>query len=106
MLTNGIAFVVALRRSADNIIDLVSMMGRDSKMPCYAAGVTATTSTLRHRFQLHLSADEAENFVETDLIGKSYGSYYTRLYVFNTFMLSAPFFVQSLKVLFIVNCQL
>ncbi|KAI2630894.1 phosphatidylinositol 3 [Hypoxylon sp. NC1633] len=70
----------ALRRSADNIIDLVSMMGRDSKMPCYAAGVVQATATLKHRFQLHLSADEAENFVEADLITKSLGSYYTRLY--------------------------
>ncbi|KAI0389812.1 phosphatidylinositol 3 [Xylariaceae sp. FL0594] len=70
----------ALRRSADNIIDLVSMMGRDSKMPCYSAGMVQTTAALRQRFQLHLSADEAENFVENDLIAKSYGSYYTRLY--------------------------
>ncbi|KAI0879597.1 phosphatidylinositol 3 [Hypoxylon argillaceum] len=70
----------ALRRSADNIIDLVSMMGRDSKMPCYSAGILQTTAALRQRFQLHLSADEAESFVETDLIGKSLGSYYTRLY--------------------------
>ncbi|KXJ97497.1 kinase-like domain-containing protein [Microdochium bolleyi] len=70
----------ALRRSADSIIDLVSMMGRDSKMPCYAAGVGTATASLRQRFQLHLSADEAEAFVETDLIGKSLGSYYTRLY--------------------------
>ncbi|KAI1820327.1 phosphatidylinositol 3 [Xylaria intraflava] len=70
----------ALRRSADNIIDLVSMMGRDSKMPCYSAGAAQTTAALRQRFQLHLSADEAESFVETDLITKSFGSYYTRLY--------------------------
>ena len=71
----------ALRRSADNIIDLVAMMGRDSKMPCFSVGVAHATNTLRQRFQLHLSADEAEQFVETDLIGKSFGSYYTRLYV-------------------------
>ncbi|KAG6162414.1 hypothetical protein E4U34_004059 [Claviceps purpurea] len=70
----------ALRRSADKIIDLVAMMGRDSKMPCFAVGVAQVTSTLRQRFQLHLSADEAEQFVETDLIAKSFGSYYTRLY--------------------------
>ncbi|ORY69868.1 kinase-like domain-containing protein [Pseudomassariella vexata] len=70
----------ALRRSADNIIDLVSMMGRDSKMPCFAVGIAQATNTLRQRFQLHLSAEEAENFVENDLIGKSLGSYYTRLY--------------------------
>jgi len=69
----------ALRRSADNIIDLVSLMGRDSKMPCYSSGALATTTALRQRFQLQLSADEAEKFVETDLIAKSLGSYYTRL---------------------------
>ncbi|KAK4212393.1 phosphatidylinositol 4-kinase-like protein [Rhypophila decipiens] len=70
----------ALRRSADNIIDLVSMMGRDSKMPCYGAGVNQVTAALRQRFQLHLSADDAEQFVENDLVAKSLGSYYTRVY--------------------------
>ncbi|KAI0180387.1 phosphatidylinositol 3 [Hypoxylon sp. FL1284] len=70
----------ALRRSADNIIDLVSMMGLDSSMPCFAVGVGNVMMTLRQRFQLHLSADEAETYVETDLIQKSLGSYYTRLY--------------------------
>ncbi|KAI6779743.1 phosphatidylinositol 4-kinase PIK1alpha (PI4-kinase)(PtdIns-4-kinase) [Emericellopsis cladophorae] len=70
----------ALRRSADNIIDLVAMMGHESRMPCFAVGVAHATNTLRQRFQLHLSEKEAEQFVETDLIGKSFGSYYTRLY--------------------------
>ncbi|KAI6325912.1 hypothetical protein MCOR29_003618 [Pyricularia oryzae] len=69
----------ALRREADNIIDLVSMMGRESKMPCFGAGIAQTSINLRQRFQLQLSADEAEQFVD-DLIGKSLGSYYTRLY--------------------------
>ncbi|KAM5345452.1 hypothetical protein ACJ41O_011314 [Fusarium nematophilum] len=67
------------QRSADNIIDLVAMMGHDSKMPCFAVGVTQVTATLRQRFQLHLSADEAEHFID-DIIAKSFGSYYTRLY--------------------------
>ncbi|KAG4028948.1 hypothetical protein MFRU_018g00580 [Monilinia fructicola] len=70
----------ALRRSADHLIDLVSMMGRESKMPCFSYGVAQATNSLRQRFQLQMSADEAESFVETDLIGKSLGSYYTRLY--------------------------
>jgi len=69
----------ALRRSADSIIDLVSMMGRESRMPCFGVGVVQATATLRQRFQLQLSADEAEQFVETDLVAKSQGSYYTRL---------------------------
>lgn len=55
------------------------MMGRDSNMPCFSVGVAHATNTLRQRFQLHLSADEAEQFVETDLVAKSFGSYYTRL---------------------------
>lgn len=69
----------ALRRSADNIIDLVSLMGKDSKMPCFSSGGPATTLALKQRFQLQLSAEEAERFVESDLVGKSLGSYYTRL---------------------------
>lgn len=71
--------ILALRRSADNIVDLVAMIGKDSNMPCYAAGVATVQASLRQRFQLQLSADDAEQFVETDLIGKSFGSYYTRL---------------------------
>jgi phosphatidylinositol kinase/protein kinase (PI-3 family) len=55
------------------------MMGKDSKMPCFNGGAAQTTASLRQRFQLHLSKDDAEQFVETDLIGKSFGSYYTRL---------------------------
>ena len=54
------------------------MMGRESKMPCYGAGVAQVTAALRQRFQLHLSADDAEQFVD-DLVGKSLGSYYTRV---------------------------
>lgn len=49
-------------------------------MPCFQYGVLQATNMLRQRFQLQLSADEAEKFVETDLIAKSLGSYYTRLY--------------------------
>ncbi|KAI9804118.1 MAG: hypothetical protein M1825_001520 [Sarcosagium campestre] len=71
----------ALRKSADSIIDIVEIMGKESKMPCFAAGIAQVTSSLRQRFQLQLSQDEAETFVETDLIAKSLGSYYTRLYV-------------------------
>ena len=55
------------------------MMGRESRMPCFGVGVAQATTALRQRFQLQLSADEAEQFVETDLIVKSLGSYYTRL---------------------------
>ncbi|KAI9843627.1 MAG: Phosphatidylinositol 4-kinase pik1alpha (PI4-kinase)(PtdIns-4-kinase) [Sclerophora amabilis] len=69
----------ALRKSADSLITFVDIMGKESKMPCYSVGVAQATSTLRQRFQLQMSQDEAEQFVETDLVGKSIGSYYTRL---------------------------
>ena len=68
----------ALRKDAERIVMLVDLMGRESKMPCFAAGVTQAVNALRARFVLHLSKDEAETFVE-ELIQKSLGSYYTRL---------------------------
>ncbi|POS86691.1 hypothetical protein EPUL_002080, partial [Erysiphe pulchra] len=68
----------ALRHSADNLIDLVNIMGCESNMPCFAQGVQQVASSLRQRFQLQMSAEEAQQFVETDLITKSLGSYYTR----------------------------
>ncbi|KAI6245407.1 Phosphatidylinositol 4-kinase [Erysiphe necator] len=70
----------ALRHSADNLIDLVNIMGCESNMPCFAQGVQQVALSLRQRFQLQMSAEEAQQFVETDLIMKSLGSYYTRLY--------------------------
>ncbi|KAF2270292.1 phosphatidylinositol 4-kinase-like protein PIK1 [Lojkania enalia] len=69
----------ALRKEAERLIMLVDMMGRQSKMPCFAAGAAGVTNSLRARMMLHLSREEAEVFVE-ELIAKSVGSYYTRLY--------------------------
>lgn len=68
----------ALRKDSDRLIMLVDMMGRQSKMPCFAAGSAAVTNGLRSRLMLHLGKEEAEGFVE-ELVGKSVGSYYTRL---------------------------
>lgn len=68
----------ALRKEAERLIMLVDMMGKQSKMPCFAAGSAGVTNSLRARMMLHLSKDEAEVFVE-ELIAKSVGSYYTRL---------------------------
>ncbi|KAF8466658.1 kinase-like domain-containing protein [Kalaharituber pfeilii] len=70
----------ALRKRADDLIDLVEMMGRESRMPCFASGVAYATMQLRERFQLKLSEQEAETFVDEYLINKSLGSYYTRAY--------------------------
>ncbi|KAF2232691.1 phosphatidylinositol 4-kinase-like protein PIK1 [Viridothelium virens] len=71
----------ALRKNAESIVMLVEVMGRESRMPCFSGmGVQAVVTGLRSRFRLELSKEEAEGFVESDLIGKSLGSYYTRLY--------------------------
>ncbi|KAF2086532.1 phosphatidylinositol 4-kinase-like protein PIK1 [Saccharata proteae CBS 121410] len=69
----------ALRKEAERIVMLVEMMGKESRMPCFAAGVQQAVAALRARFMLQLSKEEAQGFVE-DLVAKSVGSYYTRLY--------------------------
>lgn len=68
----------ALRKEAERIIMLVDLMGKESKMPCYAVGVGTVVNALRARFVLHLSKEEAEGYVD-ELVAKSAGSYYTRL---------------------------
>ena len=68
----------SLRREAEKLIMLVDMMGKQSKMPCFAAGSAVVTNSLRARLMLHMSKEEAEAFVD-ELINKSVGSYYTRL---------------------------
>lgn len=69
----------ALRRDAERIVMLVELMGRESKMPSYGGGLTAVVAALRARFVLEKSKEEAREWVE-DLVAKSVGSYYTRLY--------------------------
>jgi len=69
----------ALRKAGDNLIMLVELMGKESRMPCFASGVAYVTAQLRQRFQLQLSEAEAEAFVDV-LIQKSMGSYFTRMY--------------------------
>lgn len=70
----------ALRKSAENIVMVVELMSKESKMACFQSGGLSTVGSLRSRFMLHLSREEAESFVENDLVAKSLGSYYTRLY--------------------------
>lgn len=68
----------ALRKQSDNLVNLVEMMGRESRMPCFASGVAYATATLKQRFQLQLSEQEAEVFIDEQIINRSLGSYYTR----------------------------
>ncbi|KAK5137918.1 hypothetical protein LTR08_006687 [Meristemomyces frigidus] len=69
----------ALRREAERIVTLVELMGRESKFPCYGGGLANVVAALRARFVLEKSKEEAREWVE-DLVAKSVGSYYTRLY--------------------------
>ncbi|KAL1305874.1 hypothetical protein AAFC00_004024 [Neodothiora populina] len=69
----------ALRRDAERIVTLVELMGKESRMPCYSGGVVSVVAALRSRFVLEKSKEEAALWVE-ELIAKSVGSYYTRLY--------------------------
>ena len=69
----------ALRKSAESIIMVVDLMSKESKMACFQSGSLATVGSLRSRFMLHLTKEEAETYVD-DMIAKSLGSYYTRLY--------------------------
>ncbi|KAK3106714.1 Phosphatidylinositol 4-kinase pik1alpha (PI4-kinase)(PtdIns-4-kinase), partial [Teratosphaeriaceae sp. CCFEE 6253] len=69
----------ALRREAERVVTLVEMMGRGSRMPCYGGGLPSVVAALRGRFVLEKSKEEAREWVE-DLVAKSAGSYYTRLY--------------------------
>lgn len=70
---------LALRDEHDQIISIVELMQKDSNLPCFNNGEN-TSVLLKQRLQLTLSDEEASNFVETALIGKSIGSMYTRLY--------------------------
>ncbi|CAN9252421.1 unnamed protein product [Alternaria alternata] len=69
----------ALRKDAERLIMLVDLMSKNSSMDCFKAGAQTVTNSLRARLMLHLSREEAEGFVE-ELVAKSVGSYYTRLY--------------------------
>lgn len=70
---------IALREESDQVINMVEIMQKDSSLPCFNNGEN-TSVLLKQRLQLQLSEDEANEFVEYTMIGKSLGSMYTRLY--------------------------
>lgn len=70
---------IALREESDQIINLVEIMQKDSSLPCFNNGEN-TSVLLKQRLQLQLNDSDANEFVESTLIGKSLGSMYTRLY--------------------------
>jgi phosphatidylinositol 4-kinase len=69
----------SLRRNSQCIIDMVALMQTDSSLPCFKAGEN-TSVLLKQRFQLHLTDEEVDSFIDNFLISKSLNSAYTRLY--------------------------
>ncbi|CAG8644619.1 9438_t:CDS:2 [Cetraspora pellucida] len=65
-----------LRKHADNLILLVEMMSKDSKLPCFLSG---SASHLHERFQVPLTEPQFDEFVEK-LIMQSCCNVFTRLY--------------------------
>lgn len=70
---------LSLRKRCEQLVNLVNLMQKDSTLPCFKSG-TQTSALLKQRLQLDLKEDECNAFVELNLIGKSLGSMYTRLY--------------------------
>lgn len=69
---------LALRKQAENLVLLVEMMQKDSKLPCFLSG-DFTASQLRDRFHLSLTEPQVEEFIDK-LIMSAACSVYTRLY--------------------------
>lgn len=67
---------MALRKDCENIVLLVEMMQKDSRLPCFLGG-EATIGQLRDRFQLALAEPQVEEYVEK-LIISSACSIFTR----------------------------
>ncbi|KAL0081527.1 kinase-like domain-containing protein [Phycomyces blakesleeanus] len=72
------AAFLAVRKHSENILLLVEMMSKDSKLPCFQNG-DQTVQQLRDRFQLHLTEPQAEEFVDK-LVMSSCCNVFTRLY--------------------------
>ncbi|RUP31667.1 kinase-like domain-containing protein [Jimgerdemannia flammicorona] len=71
------AFAI-LRKHCENIVLLIEMMQKDSKLPCFQSG-EATLSALRDRFQLALTEPQCDEYVDK-LIMSSCCNVFTRLY--------------------------
>ncbi|KAH3671689.1 hypothetical protein OGAPHI_000394 [Ogataea philodendri] len=69
----------SLRKHANSLVNMVELMQKDSQLPCFKAGAN-TSVQMKQRFQLHLSDEELDLFIDNVLINKSLGSIYTRLY--------------------------
>ncbi|KAF9954153.1 Phosphatidylinositol 4-kinase pik1alpha (PI4-kinase)(PtdIns-4-kinase) [Mortierella alpina] len=69
---------MAVRKHTENIVLLIDMMSKDSKLPCFQYGDNAAQA-VRDRLALNLTEVQAEEFVEK-LIMSSCCNVFTRLY--------------------------
>ncbi|WVN86146.1 uncharacterized protein L203_101307 [Cryptococcus depauperatus CBS 7841] len=69
----------AARKHSDSLITIVELMQKDSKFCCFAISGQQTSIHFRERFQLGLTAQAVDAYLDR-LIVSSTGSNYTRLY--------------------------
>jgi phosphatidylinositol kinase/protein kinase (PI-3 family) len=69
---------IALRKHSDNIILMIEMMMKDSKLPCFYSG-EAAIQHLRERFQLGLTESQLSDMVDR-MVASSSCNMFTRLY--------------------------
>ncbi|WWD19346.1 hypothetical protein CI109_103805 [Kwoniella shandongensis] len=69
----------AARKHSDSLITIVELMQKDSKLDCFALFGEQTSHHFRERFQLGLTTQAVDSYLER-LIVSSTGSNYTRLY--------------------------
>ncbi|KAJ1969556.1 Phosphatidylinositol 4-kinase pik1alpha (PI4-kinase)(PtdIns-4-kinase) [Dispira parvispora] len=70
---------LALRKYADNIILLVDMMQKDSKLPCFVSSSANASAALKERFQINLTETQVNDYVD-NMIVSSCCNVFTRLY--------------------------
>jgi len=71
---------MAIRKHTENIVLLIDMMSKDSKLPCFQnVAENAAAQAVRDRLALNLTEVQAEEFVEK-LIMSSCCNVFTRLY--------------------------
>nr|XP_019045014.1 Atypical/PI4K protein kinase [Kwoniella bestiolae CBS 10118]OCF23944.1 Atypical/PI4K protein kinase [Kwoniella bestiolae CBS 10118] len=69
----------AARKHSDSLITIVELMEKNSKLDCFALFGEQTSTHFRERFQLGLTTQAVDSYLER-LIVSSTGSNYTRLY--------------------------
>ncbi|KAI0218611.1 Phosphatidylinositol 4-kinase pik1alpha (PI4-kinase)(PtdIns-4-kinase) [Massospora cicadina] len=70
---------LAVRKYAENLLLLVEIMQKDSKLPCFSGGGSSSISSLKERFHLGMTVSQVEELVDK-LIMSSSCNVFTRLY--------------------------